>query len=189
MIKIVVAATLTLSVPGRHGDDPVDSSFSHGADHGAHWLGVSRHGIEHGGWEAETGHDHILPFEMSLQAARRENVCFHHLEAADGKQFCMQPSMIHLTPEIKLCITCFSHVISLSEDCFKSISPQFDHSSKCRRMYWCTDLDDSWPWMVRHFIFLWSAFLMDLNYLFNKRCRWSPPVEADSLCNSTQGFN
>lgn len=105
VIKIVLAATLTLSVPGRHGDDPVDSSFSHGAYHGAHWLGVSRHGIEHGGWEAETGHDHILPFEMSLQAARRENVCFHHLEAADGKEFCMHPSMIHLTPEIKLRIT------------------------------------------------------------------------------------
>lgn len=82
-----LAATLTLSVPGRHGDDPVDSSFSHGADHGAHGLGVSRHGEEHGGGEAETGHDHVLPFEMSLQAVCRENVSFHHLEAADGKLF------------------------------------------------------------------------------------------------------
>lgn len=41
-----VASTLTFSVPGRHGDDPVDPSFSHGTDHGAHGLRVSRHGGE-----------------------------------------------------------------------------------------------------------------------------------------------
>lgn len=87
--KAPVRNPLTLSVPGRHGDDPVDSSFSHGADHGAHGLGVSRHGREHRGWEAKAGHDHVLPFEMSLQTVCRENVRFHHLEAADRKQLQM----------------------------------------------------------------------------------------------------
>lgn len=85
-VKLAIA-TLTLSVPGRHGDDPVDSSFSHGTDDGAHGLRVSRHRRKHGGREAETRHDHVLPFEMSLQAVCRENVRFHHLEAADGKLF------------------------------------------------------------------------------------------------------
>lgn len=92
------AATLTLSVPGRHGDDPVDSSFSHGADYGAHGLGVSRHSREHGGREAKAGHDHVLPFEMSLQTVCRENVCFHHLEAADRKQLEMNHVYPCLTP-------------------------------------------------------------------------------------------
>lgn len=74
---------LTLSVPGGHGDDPVDSGLSHGADHCFHGLGVSRHHWEDGGREAEAGHDHILSFEMSLQTVCWENISFHHLEAAD----------------------------------------------------------------------------------------------------------
>lgn len=79
----LLGATLTLSVPGRHGNDPVDSCLSHGADHRIHGQGVSRHAREDRGGEAKTGHDHILPFKMSLQTACRENICFHHLEAAD----------------------------------------------------------------------------------------------------------
>lgn len=76
-----LGVTLTLSVPGRHGNDPVDSRLSHGADHRVHGQGVSRHAREEGG-EAETGHDHVLPLKMSLQTACGENVRFHHLEAA-----------------------------------------------------------------------------------------------------------
>lgn len=81
-----LGATLTLGVPGRDGDDPVDPGLSHGADHGAHGLGVSRDGREQRGREAEAGHDHVLAFEVSLQTAGREDVGFHHLEAADGKR-------------------------------------------------------------------------------------------------------
>lgn len=77
-----LGATLTLSVPGRHGNDPADSCLSHGADHRVHGQGVSRHAREDGGGEAETGHDHVLPLKMSLQTAYGENVRFHHLEAA-----------------------------------------------------------------------------------------------------------
>lgn len=58
---------LTLSVPGSHGDDPVDLGLSHGADRSIHGLGVARHRREGGHREAEAGHDHVLPFEMSLQ--------------------------------------------------------------------------------------------------------------------------
>lgn len=39
----IMGVALTLSVPGGHGDDPVDSDLSHGADHRLHGLGVSRH--------------------------------------------------------------------------------------------------------------------------------------------------
>lgn len=74
--------TLTLSVPGCHGNDPVDSCLSHGADHCVHGQGVSRHAREDRGREAETGYDHVLPLKMSLQTACGENVRFHHLETA-----------------------------------------------------------------------------------------------------------
>lgn len=63
-----LCAVLTVSVPGGHGDDPVDSDLSHGADHSIHGHRVARHCREDGGREAEARHDHILSFEMSLQS-------------------------------------------------------------------------------------------------------------------------
>lgn len=62
-----MCVALTVSVPGGHGDDPVDPGLSHGADHNVHGHGVARHRREEGGREAEAGHDHILSFEMSRQ--------------------------------------------------------------------------------------------------------------------------
>ena len=74
-------AGLTLSIPGGHGDDPVDPGLSHGADHSLHGQGVARHGREEGGREAEAGHDHILSFEVTRQTVRGEDISLHHLEA------------------------------------------------------------------------------------------------------------
>lgn len=76
------AAALTFSIPGGHGDDPIDSGGLHGTDHRFHGQGVSHHPGEERGGEAEAGHDHVLSFEMSLQAVCGENISFHHLEAA-----------------------------------------------------------------------------------------------------------
>ena len=65
-----MVVALTLSVPGGHGDDPVDLDLSHGAHHCLHGLSVSRHPQVEGGREAEAGHDRVLSFEMSLQTVR-----------------------------------------------------------------------------------------------------------------------
>lgn len=62
-----MCSRLTLSVPGSHGDNPVDLSLSHGIDHSVHGQGVACHTREGGDREAEAGHDDMLPFEMSLQ--------------------------------------------------------------------------------------------------------------------------
>ena len=80
-------AALTLSVPGGHGDDPVDAGLSHGADHSLHGQGVARHAREEGGREAEAGHDHILTLEMTLQTVRGENISLHHLEADNESEW------------------------------------------------------------------------------------------------------
>lgn len=82
-MKIGLCAVLTFSVPGGHGDDPVDSGLSHGADHSIHGHRVARHRREDGGREAEARHDHILSFEMSLQSVCGENISLHHLRAAN----------------------------------------------------------------------------------------------------------
>lgn len=74
---------LTLRVPGSHGDEPVDPGLSHGADHGVHGHGVTRHPREEGDGEAKAGHDHILSFEMWLQTVSGENISFHHLKVED----------------------------------------------------------------------------------------------------------
>lgn len=78
---------LTVSIPGGHGDDPVDLGFSHGTDHRFYGQGVSCHSWEDRGWETEAGHDHILSFEMRLQTVCWENVSFYHLEAADKETY------------------------------------------------------------------------------------------------------
>lgn len=78
-----MCGALTFSVPGSHGNKPVDLGLTHGTDHGVHGPGVARHRWEEGRLEAEAGHDHILFFKMSLQTVFWEYVSFHHLEGAD----------------------------------------------------------------------------------------------------------
>lgn len=71
--------SLTVSVPGCHGDYPIYFHLSHCIDYSDHGQGISCDSIDERCRESQTRNDSIMVLDVRFETVFRENVSLNNL--------------------------------------------------------------------------------------------------------------